>query len=986
MKQMKVKKKLAVEMPYVKKYISAATSYTGDVILSYRDENGRRHAEYIEKYAHNEWYFYIKYEDYEEKIAGTLEEHLSEVTEESLKLTKIENPVRFEVESNHKWVKVFVRNEGVNEKYSDKIDDRIKLKSFLEEDGIQIFEGDLKPHKRYCIDNDIEVADNFKVLYYDIETDDRNHGIVVGRDRILSIAGYDQDGVPLFVCNQENEEELLMDFIERIKYDYDILVGWNSDTFDKPYIAARLKKFFLEKAMHIFRKIAHIDLMQVFIKRFSNDTKITSWSLEFIANYFLGYGKVELEGGKGGGKLYELYETNFEKFKEYNLKDAHILYSLNQKLGIIDQMILECQLTGAFPDKYSISELLDTYILRSVKGQDIHFPSIEYTKHRIQCPECGHIHTSESTSDAQKGSVVCEKCGNEFDPTDQGDITGAYVFDPVVGLHDHVHTLDYKSLYPSIIITWNIGPDTYTSPETYQQLIASGERKPEEFIKSANDQYFLKEHPSAITTAIKKLLEKRGEFKKEMLAAVPESKEYDVANAKQRATKVLCNSMYGIMGYSRGRYYKREIAEAITLGGQWLNKTTKTWLEESKGYPVIYGDTDSQFVKMFDGANKILPGLLAELHSFYDVELKKQFNVDEHLIELEYEKHFRRLILIGKKRYAGHIVEQDGAVVDKLLVKGLEYVKRDTIPLAKKWQKELLDLFINHNNDLDFYIKWVEGKLNDFFQENFSMEDITIRKKMTKRPESYKANIPAHVKVAIEMKKREQEYYIGMYVPYIVISEKPIDAIHPEWIKTEPEKGYKPSPIYYWDKQVYSICERILAVVFPKYDWDQYTTKIKERRDKKFKVYVGWVDDPKKQTAKRKETTIQKITECKIITKSQKDELLQLIKPKQLKLKEVEEAPLVKTKMKISVKKRTTDILSDQDRYEAKEVAIRQEMKDERRGQQVESNRSSEDKVTPEERREEVKSNGARKAFSFKLKRVRPADAQTGVRGSSSST
>ena len=119
--------------------------------------------------------------------------------------------------------------------------------------------------------------------------------------------------------------------------------------------------------------------MQVFIKRFSNDTKITSWKLEFIANYFLGEGKVEGVQG-GNGRLWDLFINDYEKFKDYNIKDAKLLYDLNTTVGTIDQMILECQITGAFPDKYSTSELLDTYILRSVRGQGIHFPSIEYVK------------------------------------------------------------------------------------------------------------------------------------------------------------------------------------------------------------------------------------------------------------------------------------------------------------------------------------------------------------------------------------------------------------------------------------------------------------------------------------------------------------------------------------------------------------------------------------------------------------------------------
>lgn len=847
-----------------RKYIEAYTNnYTGDVVLTYRDEKKRKCQDVIKEYAFKNWYFYITTVDYQKLLENGVAKAL-----EDDGLGVLDYPVAFEAEGPA-WIKVYVKNQGINEKYAQgKTDDRLKLKSLFDEDGIKIYEGDLKPHKRYCIDNAIEVADNFQVGYYDIETDDSNHGIVVGRDEILSIALWDQDGESYFwsVAESGSERAMLLDFYEFVRWKMDLLIGWNSDSFDKMYIIKRFEKHFLEDEARWFKNhLAHIDLMQVFIKRFSNDTKITSWSLDFISNYFLGDKKVE-NVEKGNGKLKQLFLNNYEKFKEYNIKDAKLLFDLNAKLGIVDQMILECQITGCFPSKYSISELLDTYILRSVRGQGIHFPSIEYGDNQIRCPVCNHIHTFEHSTDSIT-SMKCIACEHVFDPQEtKEDITGAYVVDPETGIHDHVFTFDYKSLYPSIIITWNIGPDSYIEPEDFEQIQNHGTG--DEMIKSANGQYFYKDHPSAITKAIKKLLDLRVKFKKVMLAAVPESREYDVANAKQRATKVLCNSMYGIMGYTRGRFYRREIAEAITLGGQWLNKKTKVWFEE-KGYSVIYGDTDSVFVKMPEGDKAKIPGLLKELHSFYDIELKNEFNIDEHHIELEFEKHFKRLIMVQKKRYAGHIIEQDGAKLDKVLVKGLEYIKRDTIEYGRKMQKELIDSILYNDRNLPYYIDWVEKHSLKFFSGDFDIQDLVVTKKLTKRPESYKTK-PVHVKVAEELRNREEQFYVGMRIPYIVVSEKPLEAVHPSWY--EPGSA---SPTYYWDKQIYSICERILEACFKNYDWSQYTTKTQDRRKKKMDGYQKWLTDEKGMKGKKLEKRIKSITDCKIITSSQKKELLE---------------------------------------------------------------------------------------------------------------
>ena len=863
----------------VRKYISASTNnYKGDVILTYRDEKLKKRTEVIEGYATSHWYFLITRKDYEKLIEIGIAEEL-----EKDGMGFLDNPVAFEIDETGKWVKCFVTNKGISEKYSKgRTDDRLKLKQIFDEDGIKIFEGDLKPHKRYCIDNNIPIADNFQIGYYDIETDDRNPGVVTGRDMITSIALWNQVGEHFFWSIKEyemDEREMLIDFYEFVRWQIDILVGWNSDKFDKLYIEQRLIKHFLEdEANHFKWRIAHIDLMQVFIKRFSNDTKITSWKLEFIANYFLGEGKVEGVQG-GNGRLWDLFINDYEKFKDYNIKDAKLLYDLNTTVGTIDQMILECQITGAFPDKYSTSELLDTYILRSVRGQGIHFPSIEYAEHQIRCPNCNHVHTSDYSYEAQ-GFMACIRCKEQFDASKKNeDIIGAYVVDPITGVHDDVFTFDYKSLYPTIIITWNIGPDSLVEGRELEEVMnATGN---DELIKSANGQYFWKETPSAITSAIKKLLDLRVKFKKEMLDSVPDSREYDVANAKQRATKVLCNSMYGIMGYTRGRFYRREIAEAITLGGQWLNKATKKWFEE-KNYEVIYGDTDSVFVKMPPDHEKFIPALLEELHSFYDVQLKKEFNIDNHRIELEYEKHFRRLILQAKKRYAGHIVHQDGKDVDKLLIKGLEYIKRDTIEYGRRLQKEVIDTLLDTDKGIDHFIAWVEKEQSKFFNEKFEIADLIITKKLTKRPESYKVK-SVHVKVAEELRRRELEYYVGMRVPYIVTHDKPLEAVHPSWY----EPGMA-SSLYYWDKQIYSICQRILEAVFKDYDWTQYTTKVIEKRKKKAEMYKKWLSDPKRQTEKRKSTTNKKISECVIISQEQKNELLGKKATKKFKIKKLD--------------------------------------------------------------------------------------------------
>lgn len=1001
---------MAFTLKNKRSYIDAWTSGQ-DVKLTYRTKDGKRHMEVISDYGAEGWYFYITRLDYENLGSEVISAF------ENCEMQIMRYPVRFEIE-DAKWVRVYVNNSNINERYSSRTDDRIKVKRLLEKEGVKIYEGDLKPHKRYCLDEFVKIANNYKVLYYDIETDDRKPGVVVGRDRILTIAGVNQDGESFFFHN-EDEEELLLEFFNFIQWDYDILVGYNSENFDKPYIEKRLLEYFREREESYFKyRVIHIDLMQVFIKRFAGDSDITSWSLEFISQYFLGHGK--LQGGPkfGNGVGYQYYQDNFEKFKEYNILDARNLYDLNKTLSIIDQIILECQICGSFPSKFSISEMLDNYILRSVRGKGIHFNSIEYAENQVRCPKCNHIYQSDIPIEEVTGEVQCMRCGSKFEPNTEEDIVGAHVFEPVTELHDDVFVFDYKcwlpgsmiytsngytpiedvktgdvvqvmgekfdnvvqtyshshygdileikidngktlkvtpdhrfpilgsgdgysdvlastlavgdclimpnyhlwfqvkrntseirksiilsidvkkydgpvysigvknqknpyyvcngiishnSLYPSIIRTWNIGPDTFLEEADHANVDKHDTWN--QYIKSANNQFFAdpNKNPSAIKSAVERLLNLRKQYKTKMNTYKPGTIDYKAFNAKQNAVKMLCNSIYGLMGYKYGRFYRKEIAEAITLGGQWLNKETKKWLE-NRALSVVYGDTDSAFVKGI--VREDIDDLLIELHEFYDDALNDYFGVEKHFIELEYEKHFSRLLLLKKKNYTGHIVELDGKPVDKFIVKGLECIKRDTIPLGKKWQRELIESIIKEDKPVNWYVNWIQQKMNSFFNNEFDIEDITIRKKLTKHPNRYKVVAP-HASIAAQMMAREMECYVGMQIPYIVIAESPIQAVHPDWYV-----GNASVP-YYWDQKIYGILKRVLIVAFPKFDWDQYTTKIANKRDKKIKQFMLWFNDPKK----KRDKLLVKLNEDKVLSPQDKRDIKEKIGMRVFKVK-----------------------------------------------------------------------------------------------------
>jgi hypothetical protein len=127
------------------------------------------------------------------------------------------------------------------------------------------------------------------------------------------------------------------------------------------------------------------------------------------------------------------------------------------------------------------------------------------------------------------------------------------------------------------------------------------------------------------------------------------------------------------------------------------------------------------------------------------------------------------------------------------------------------------------------------------------------------------------------MMRREMECYVGMQIPYIVISEKPIVGVHPDWYEGDA------SASYYWDQQIYGIVKRVLEVAFPAYDWEQYSTKIKTRRKKKVDQFMGWFKDPKK----KREPLLKKLSEDKVLSQKEKIEIRKKVGVRTFKKREI---------------------------------------------------------------------------------------------------
>lgn len=717
----------------------------------------------------------------------------------------------------------------------------------LKTQGVKTYEDDLRPWQLFLVDEDVELETDQSILFFDIETDDRGVGIEPGRDPILSISAIGSDEREFYFSyrpeDKNGELKMLRKFVKQME-EYDVVAGWHSEGFDLVAIATRIngregiysgynsilprgKKLMfscmvieqgakdlggLDSVRRLGKLKAkplqfnHIDLMQKYKEMHYRDTelikKVRSFSLSSVAMVTLNEDKVDLHGES----IYKLWKERPDELKRYNMQDVRLLVKLDKALNISFQKLVEHQVCCARLNDYTSHGKIDVFALRGAKRLGKHLPSK---------PE------KDPFADAKRRD---DDRGKE-----DSDYEGGFVFEPVKGFHTNVYALDYSSLYPSIIKTFNVSIDSFKGMTTWKE----GMEFPKDTIVMPTGAMFSRDEIGIIPSIIQYVLDSRNQIRHvDMLKMKKDSLEYQNAHYRQYAFKVLANSMYGIMGASFSRYYKKELAEGITLTGQYLIKMSAKWFEE-RGFQIIYGDSDSLYLKK-DGevdADKYAD----ELKIFIEESLRRDFNIKTCHLYMSSEGKFDRFLAIEKKKYAG--IHPDGDI--KII--GLEVKKRDALPRASAWQQELLDSFLIHGEtDPRFYISWVRACVNAV--KSLSPEEITFQKRLSKEIEDYgKENkngralpIPVHVKVAMWVKDnldkmgprddKSNLYSQGSYISWIITGSKNgLTAVHPLAFD-----GHFDVPYYIDACLAPSI--RILESVYPTVDWAEVITgKDKQR-------------------------------------------------------------------------------------------------------------------------------------------------------------
>jgi DNA polymerase I len=353
---------------------------------------------------------------------------------------------------------------------------------------------------------------------------------------------------------------------------------------------------------------------------------------------------------------------------------------------------------------------------------------------------------------------------------------GAIVLEPRVGLHDNVASLDFSSMYPSLMIKYNISPDT----------LVRG--KDEDVFEVPEVKHRFRRSPSGFyRIVLTKLIEARKTTKAELKRTPPSDPRYPLLKAREKAVKVMTNAVYGYAGWAGARWYSKEVAEsAAALGRETINRAIS--LAKTLGLTVFYGDTDSLFVN-------------------YDEKLVQKFQAEiDHQLGLEInlsEVYKRILFTEAKKKYAG--LRTDGQID----IVGLEAVRGDWSNLAREVQNTVLRMVLEDANP-SRATAYVQDLTSNLKSKKLPLSSFIIWKTLTKPVGAYEVNAP-HVEVAKKMAKDGWPVIAGDKVGF-VITKKPgklFQKAEPHYKETIEDVDYD----YYVRNQIVPAAARILEIL-----------------------------------------------------------------------------------------------------------------------------------------------------------------------------
>ena len=652
----------------------------------------------------------------------------------------------------------------------------------------KILESDVPMETRILIDTygeSDEPSIGVSTLYFDIEVQvtDGFPEPSIAANPITSIAIYDSitkqytalvldindsvDNSDEYIVERfQSEEELLQRFYQKyLEINPTIITGWNSDKFDIPYVYNRTVRILGQHIADTLSPIGrvhykeHQDRYKIagrscldYLTLYRNFTfsEKSSYRLDNIGEIEVGMKKIEYEG-----TLNDLYENDIDKFVEYNIRDVKIVVALDEKLKMIELvrgMSHMCHIP--YEEIYFTSRYLEGAILTHLRKLNIVAPNKPERKEKRD---------------------------------DEEMFTGAYVKDPKTGRHEWIFDLDVTSMYPSIIMSLNISPETklckvngWDAKEFFQgtmktySLMVNGKEKQKitqdelatmlessEISISSNGVMYRTDKKGLMPVLLDTWFKDRVEYRRlaKKYADEGDTEKHEYFNRRQYIQKVILNSLYGVLGLPVFRFYDVDNAEATTITGQEFIKFSEKManfyynkeLETKDIDYCIYIDTDSLFFSSKPIVKKRYPDVDTtdeELMSKYTIEMsqeiqdflngnydkfaKKFLNLDEHRFNIKQEVVAKSGVWVAKKRYGQWVIRDAGLKVSKLEVKGLDIIRSNFPEAFRTFMKEFLKNILDNKSkeEIDSDVLGFKNSLAEL-----SIQDIALPtgvKKLTK--------------------------------------------------------------------------------------------------------------------------------------------------------------------------------------------------------------------------------------------------------------